>query len=83
MRPAGNRFALWTGVKIVVAAIVLFVLVRIAIPDLVDAHNTPLLLLAIVLGFLAAATAIWTAVSIWRAWRRLRRTGANLIEARK
>jgi protein-S-isoprenylcysteine O-methyltransferase Ste14 len=83
LRPAGNRFALWTGVKIVVAAIVLFVLVRIAIPDLVDAHNTPLLLLAIVCGFLAAAIAIWTAVSIWRAWRRLRRTGANLIEARK
>ena len=69
--------------KVVVAAVVLFVLVRIAIPDLVNAHNTPLLLLAIVLGFLAAAIAIWTAVSIWRAWRRLRRTGANLIEARK
>lgn len=83
MRPAGNRFALWTGVKLVVAAIVLFVVVRIAIPDLVNAHSTPLLLLAILLGFLAAAIAIWTAVSIWRAWRRLRRPGADLIEARK
>jgi hypothetical protein len=70
-------------VKVVVAASAVFVLVRIAIPDLVNAHSTPLLLLAIACGFLAAAIVVWTAVSIWRARRRLRRSAANLIEARK
>ena len=39
----------------------LFVLGRIVIPNLVNAHNTPLLLLAILCGFVALAIAIWTA----------------------
>ena len=81
MGPARSSFALRTSVKVVVAAIAIFLLVRIVIPDLVDAHNTPLLLLAILCGFVAAAIAIWTAVSIRRDWRR--RPGTNLIEAGK
>jgi hypothetical protein len=81
--PARNSFALWTSVKIVAAAVATFVLVRIAIPNLVNAHNTPLLLLAIVCGVVALAIAIWTALSVRQAWRRLKRTGANLIEVRK
>lgn len=83
MGPARNSFALWTSVKIVVAAVAIFVLGRIVIPNLVNAHNTPLLLLAILCGVVALAIAIWTAVSIRQAWRRLKRTGANLIEVRK
>ncbi len=83
MGPARNSFALWTSVKIVVAAVAIFVLGRIVIPNLVNAHNTLLLLLAIGCGVAALAIAIWTAVSIRQAWRRLKRTGANLIEVRK
>ena len=84
MRPArtkaANSFALWTLAKIIAALIVLFVLLGIAIPDLVDAHNTALLLLAIVLGFAAIAIAAWTVISIRRSYRRLRRSAIHLIE---
>jgi hypothetical protein len=77
---AANAFALWTVAKITAALIVLFVLFGIAIPNLVDAHNTPLLLLAIVLGFVGLAVAAWTAISVRRAYRRLRRGVIHLIE---
>ena len=84
MRPArskaANTFVLWTVAKITAALIVLFVLLGIAIPNLVDAHNTPLLLLAIVLAFVALGVAGWTFVSIRRSWRRLRRGVIELIE---
>jgi hypothetical protein len=78
--PAKNSFALWTSAKIVVALIVLFILVRIAIPDLVNAHDTALLLVAVVLGFVALGFALWTGVSIWRSYRRLRRAAVHLIK---
>jgi hypothetical protein len=81
--PARNSFALWTSVKVVVAAVAVFVLARIVIPNLVNAHNTALLLLAIGCGVVALAIAIWTALSVRRAWRRLKRPGAHLIEVRK
>jgi uncharacterized membrane protein YwaF len=77
---AANAFVLWTVVKTTAALIVLFVLLGIAIPNLVDAHDTPLLLLAIVLGFVALGVAVWTFVSIRRSWRRLRRGVIELIE---
>lgn len=84
MSPARNKassaFALWTTAKIVAALIVIFLLVGIAIPNLVDAHNTSLLLLAIALGFAAIAVAIWTLISIRRSWRRLSRGVIHLIE---
>ncbi len=84
MSPAKDRassaFALWTTVKIVAALIVMFLLVGVAIPNLVDAHNTLMLLAAIVLGFFAIAVAIWTLISIRRSWRRLRRGVIHLIE---
>jgi hypothetical protein len=84
VRPARDKasgaFALWTSVKIIAALIVLFALFGIAIPDLVDAHNTALLLLAIVLGFAAIAIAAWTVISIRRSYRRLRRSAIHLIE---
>jgi hypothetical protein len=70
-------------VKLVGAAVLVFVLARIVIPDLVNAHDTPLLLLAILCGALAIGVVVWTAVSIWRAYQSRRRAGANLIEARK
>ena len=80
IRKASSAFALWTSVKIVAALIVLFVLLGIAIPDLVDAHNTALLMVAIVLGFVALGVAVWTVISIRRGWRRLRRGVIHLIE---
>ena len=83
MGPDRGRFALWTSVKLVLAATAIFVLVRIVIPNLVNAHDTPLLMLAIVCGVLSLAIAAWTAVSIRRAYGRLKRSGAHLIEARK
>ena len=82
-RKARDTFVLWTTVKIVAALIVLFVLVGIAIPDLVDAHNTPLLIVAIVVGFAALGIAVFTFVSIRRGYRRLRRGVIHLIEADK
>lgn len=69
--------------KVVIALVAVFVLTRIVMPNLVNAHDTPLLLLAILCGLAALAIAIWTVVSVWRAYRRLRRTGVHLIEARK
>lgn len=67
----------------VAALVAVFLLARIVIPNLVNAHNTPLLLLAILCGVAALAIAIWTIVSVWRAYRRMKRAGVNLIEARK
>ena len=83
MSPERNRFALWTSVKVVAALVAIWVLMRIVIPNLVNAHNTPLLLVAILCGVAAIAIAIWTTFSVWRAWRRLRRAGVHLIEAGK
>jgi hypothetical protein len=82
-RKARDDFVLWTTVKIVAALIVLFALVGIAIPDLVDAHNTALLAVAIVLGAAAIGLAVVTVVSILRGYRRLRRGVIHLIEADK
>jgi len=82
-RKARDDFVLWTIVKIVAALIVLFVLVGIAIPDLVDAHDTALLVVAIVVGCVAIAIAVVTIVSIRRGYRRLQRGVIHLIEADK
>jgi len=82
-RRARDTFVLWTTIKIVAALIVLFVLIGIAIPDLVDAHNTALLLVAIVVGFAALGIAAATVISILRGYRRLRRGVIHLIEADK
>lgn len=75
---AAGGFALWTCVKVVVAAILVFILARIVIPDLVDAHDTALLLLAVVCGVLALVIVIGAAVSIRRSYLRLRRAGGSL-----
>ena len=83
MGPDRGRFALWTSVKLALAATAIFVLVRIVIPNLVNAHDTPLLMLAIGCALIALAIAAWTGISILRAYRRLKRSGAQLIEARK
>jgi orotate phosphoribosyltransferase-like protein len=82
-RRARDTFVLWTTIKIVAALIVLFVLIGIAIPDLVDAHNTALLLAAIVVGIAALGIAVATIISILRGYRRLRRGVIHLIEADK
>ncbi len=82
-RRARDTFVLWTTIKIVAALIVLFVLIGIAIPDLVDAHNTALLLVAIIVGFAALGIAVATIISIRRGYRRLRRGVVHLIEADK
>jgi hypothetical protein len=79
--PARNSFALWTGAKIAIAAVVVFILVRIAIPDLVNAHDTALLVLAVALGFVTVAVVAWAVVSIRRSYRRLQRAGTHLIKA--
>ena len=82
-RKARDTFVLWTIVKIVAALIVLFVLVGIAIPDLVDAHDTALLVVAIVVGCVAIGIAVVTIVSVRRSYRRLQRGVIHLIEADK
>ena len=82
-RKARDTFVLWTIVKIVAALIVLFVLVGIAIPDLVDAHDTALLVVAIVAGCVAIGIAVVTIVSVRRSYRRLQRGVIHLIEADK
>jgi hypothetical protein len=79
--PARNHFALWTGVKVVVAAVLVFILARIAIPDLVNAHNTALLIVAIVLGVVTLGIVIWTVISIRQSYRRLHSASIHLIEA--
>jgi uncharacterized membrane protein YdbT with pleckstrin-like domain len=81
--PAGSRFALWASAKTVIATIVVFVIARIAIPDLVNAHNTPLLLLAVLLAFAVLAIVAWTLLSIRSGYRRLKAAGSHLIETQK
>jgi hypothetical protein len=82
-RKARDTFVLWTTIKIVAALIVLFVLVAIAIPELVDAHNTALLVVAIAVGFVSLGIAVFTVISILRGYRRLRRGVIHLIEGEK
>jgi hypothetical protein len=82
-RKARDDFVLWTIVKIVAALSVLFVLIGIAIPDLVDAHDTALLAVAVVAGCIAIAIAVATIISILRGYRRLQRGVIHLIEADK
>jgi hypothetical protein len=82
VRSARNDFALWTGVKVVAAAVVVFVLLRIVVPDLVNAHNTPRLVLAIACGVLALAVVTWTVLSVRRSYRRLKAAATSLIETR-
>jgi hypothetical protein len=83
LSPARNHFALWTSVKVVVAAVLVFILARIAIPDLVNAHNTPLLMLALLLGALTLGIVVWTVLSVRAGYRRLRSASIHLIEAEK
>ena len=83
MSPARSHFALWSSVKVVVTIVLVFLLARIAIPDLVNAHNTPLLLLAVVLGFVTLGVIAWAIVSIGRGYRRLKAAETHLIEARQ
>lgn len=83
MSPARSHFALWTSVKVIVAAVLVFVLARIAIPDLVNAHNTALLMVAVVLGFATAGIVVWTVLSVRRDYRRLQSASIHLIEVKK
>ena len=76
----GRDFALWTIVKLVVAAIVVFLIAGLAIPNLVNAHDTARLVLAIALAFAIPAVIVWTIVSIRRSYRRLHRTGTHLMK---
>jgi hypothetical protein len=68
-------------VKVVVAAVLVFVLARIAIPDLVNAHDTALLIVAIALGFATIGIVAWTTISIRQSYRRLHTAGIHLIKA--
>jgi hypothetical protein len=77
---AGDAFVLWTTVKITAVLIAEFILLGIVVPDLVDAHDTVLLIVAIAAGFAALGIAAVTAISIRRSYRRLRRATIHLIE---
>lgn len=68
-----SGFAAWTFVKIAAAAIAVFVIVRIAIPDLINAHRTPYLWLAVACGLLVPIIIGWAAASVWRGIGRFRR----------
>jgi hypothetical protein len=83
LSPARSHFALWTSVKVIVAAVLVFVLARIAIPDLVNAHNTALLMVAVVLGFATIGIIVWTVLSVRRSYRRLQSAAIHLIEVKK
>jgi hypothetical protein len=83
LSPARNHFALWTGVKVIGATVLVFILARIAIPDLVNAHNTPLLMLALLLGVVTLGVVVWTVLSIRAGYRRLRSASIHLIEVEK
>ena len=83
MSPARSHFALWTSVKVIVAAVLVFLLARIAIPDLVNAHNTALLMAAVVLGFATIGIIVWTTLSVRRDYRRLQSASIHLIEVKK
>lgn len=67
-----TKFALVTALKAVPALLVVFVLVRIVIPDLIDAHDTALAFAALGCAVVALLILAWLGVSVWRSYRRVR-----------
>ncbi|MFI4975652.1 MAG: hypothetical protein ACHP84_14020 [Caulobacterales bacterium] len=66
-------FAAWTFLKVVGSAILIFVIARVAIPDLVDAHNDLLAWLAVACGVAIPIIVGWLAVSLYLSIVRFRR----------
>lgn len=74
---AWRAFAAWTALKAAAALAALFVVVRIAIPYLIDAHDDAMLLAAVVLGIASALGAGWLAIWLWLSIARFRKTLTN------
>lgn len=68
-----RRFVTWTFLKLVTAAGVLFGLVRVAIPNLVNAHDDALGALALLSAIAAPVVLGWTGVSLFLSTRRFLR----------
>jgi hypothetical protein len=73
MIPGTGRFIAWTALKTALAAAAIFVLAWIAVPDLVNRHNTALLFVAIACALAALAIAVWLALTLRADIARFRR----------
>jgi hypothetical protein len=71
-----RAFTAWTILKVFCALAVLFVVFRIAIPYLIDAHDDALALAAVALGLATLAGVGWFGFSIWLSVTRFRRDQA-------
>lgn len=71
---AVRSFAAGLAIRIVIALVVLFVVVRIAIPYMIDAHNDALFIGAVVLGLASLFAAGWLGLSLWLSVSRFRRS---------
>ncbi len=71
---AVRTFAAGLFLRIVAALVVLFVVVRIAIPYMIDAHDTALLIGAVLLGLASLFAAGWLGLSLWLSVSRFRRS---------
>ncbi|MGA0603093.1 hypothetical protein ACO2Q3_20465 [Caulobacter sp. KR2-114] len=71
---AVRSFAAGLFVRIAVALAALFVVIRIAIPYMVDAHNDVLFLGAVALGLASLFAAGWLGLSLWLSVTRFRRS---------
>lgn len=71
---AVRTFATGLFVRTLAVLVVLFVVVRIAIPYMIDAHNDALFVGAVVLGLASLFAAGWLALSLWLSVSRFRRS---------
>jgi len=73
---AMRAFVAWTALKVVAALLAIWLVVRIAIPYLVDAHDDALAIAALALGLVTLLGAGWFAFTLWLDIRRFRRAQA-------
>lgn len=71
---AVRTFTTGLCIRIIAAMVVLFVVVRIAIPYMVDAHDDALFVGAVVLGLASLFAAGWLGLSLWLSVSRFRRS---------
>jgi len=67
---ARRRLALRAGFKVLGAAAVDFLLLRIWVPDLINAHNDWALAGALACLVAAIAITVWLVVQLWSDWSR-------------
>jgi hypothetical protein len=72
-----QAFVAWTSLKVIAGLLVIFVIVRIAIPYLVNAHSDAMALAALALGVATLVGAGWFGFSLWLSVTRFRQSRSD------